>query len=181
MKFPQKLDDFDETQGVEFLIGRWGDVTVETFKIYRNALQLDTRVSTAESQRIIEEGLAWASSAFGLKYGPTMIKRWGYVSNLTFYSEVPILKASIATSNLAQGLHTAIGKVNGDTASWESTVFTLHSDPVPKKALYAPFTIQRRADVPFSENKYFSEAPLQTDAHIALLEQFEADVKDPSD
>jgi hypothetical protein len=29
----------------------------------------------------------------------------------------------------------------------------------------------------FSENKYFSEAPLPTDRHMALLEEFEAGMK----
>jgi hypothetical protein len=41
----------------------------------------------------------------------------------------------------------------------------------------APFSITRRAESRFSENKYFSEAPLPTDIHISLLEEFEAEVQ----
>src|SRR5882757_9746592 len=72
-KFPQKLEDFDENKGVEFLSGRWGDVTIEAVKIYGNGILLDTRVSTAESERIIGEALTWAASKFGLIYSPKMI------------------------------------------------------------------------------------------------------------
>jgi hypothetical protein len=39
----------------------------------------------------------------------------------------------------------------------------------------ASFSITRRAEARFSENKYFSEAPLPTDLHLKLLEQFEAE------
>jgi hypothetical protein len=175
-KFPQKTEEFDETKGVDFIGGKWGDIVVEKFTIYNNGLLLDTRVSTKESQRVLLEGLAWAASSFRLKYDAKMIKRWAYLSDLTFYSEHPILKSNSPLSKLVERVQNAAGKTTGDSASWEPTIFTMHSDPVHKKPMYAPFTIQRRAESAFSENKYFSEAPLQTDVHINLLEQFEADV-----
>jgi hypothetical protein len=40
----------------------------------------------------------------------------------------------------------------------------------------APFSIHRRLDVPFSDDKYFSEAPLETETHLEILAQFEKDV-----
>jgi hypothetical protein len=52
--------------------------------------------------------------------------------------------------------------------------FARHEGQIP----IAAFTIQRRGQTPFEENKYFSEAPLPTDIHINLLEQFEADTVD---
>lgn len=176
-KFPQKPEEFDETKGVEFIGGKWGNVVVEKFTIFSTGLLLDTRVSTSESQRVLLEGVAWAASSFGLKYDPKMITRWGYVSNLTFYSEFPLLKPNSPTSKLVERVQDAAGKFTGDRAVWEPTIFTVHSESIPKKPLYAPFTIQRRAESAFSENKYFSEAPLPTDTHWSLLEQFEADVK----
>jgi hypothetical protein len=178
LKFPEKLEDFDETKGVQFTGGRWGDVTVESFIIYRNGLLLDTRASTVESERILEEGLAWASSTYGLVYDPKMIKRRGYLSNLCFHSDCPLLvMASSPASRLAERVHGAVSEITGDRTPWEPIVLTLHSEAIPRKPVSAAFTIQRRAETAFSENKYYSEAPLPTDLHLALLEQFEADVK----
>jgi hypothetical protein len=176
-KFPQKLEDFDETKGVEFLSGRWGDVTIETVKIYNNGVLLDTRVSTAESERIIKEALTWAASQFGLVYSPKMITRRGYVSNLTFHSDIPILAmANSPIAKLLQRASQAFSQTTGDKTPWGPTILTMNSEQIPRKPLHAPFTIQRRAETTFAENKYFSEAPLPTDEHIRLLESFEADV-----
>lgn len=38
---------------------------------------------------------------------------------------------------------------------------------------HADFIIERRAGEPYSENRYFSSAPLRTAEHLALLEEFE--------
>src|ERR1700694_4091856 len=176
-KFPQKLEDFDEEKGVEFLGGRWGDVTVEVMKVFRNGIMLDTRVSTVESDRILGEALSWAASTFNLEYNLKMIVRRAYVSNLTFYTEVPILgRQDSPASKLAQRTKQIFGDITGDKTPWQPILLTVHSESMPRKPIHAPFTIQRRAETAFSENKYYSEAPLPTDAHLALLEGFEADV-----
>jgi hypothetical protein len=35
------------------------------------------------------------------------------------------------------------------------------------------FSIERRAEVPFRDNKYFSSAPLPTQDHVAILQEIE--------
>ncbi|MGC2527723.1 MAG: hypothetical protein WA639_08240 [Candidatus Acidiferrum sp.] len=176
-KFPQKLEDFDETKGVEFLGGKWGDVTIESVKIFNNGIMLDTRVSTAESERVIKETLGWAASQFGLVYSPKMITRRGYVSNLTFHSDVPILgNDNSPVAKLVQRVREAFSQTTGDKTLWGPTILTMNSEQIPRKPQHAPFTIQRRTETAFAEKKYFSEAPLPTNEHLALLEAFEADV-----
>jgi hypothetical protein len=177
VKFPEKPEDFDEAKGVEFSGGYWDGITVESLKIFNYGLLVDTRASTEDSERILEEGLLWASSEFGLEYNPQMIKRRAYVSDLTFYTEVPILgQDDSPVLRLAERAQSAVSKITGDKTEWKPSILTLNSDALPRKPLHAPFTIQRRAETAFSENKYYSEAPLPTDLHLSLLEQFEADV-----
>ena len=48
-------------------------------------------------------------------------------------------------------------------------------DPTARKNAIAGITIEHRIDVPFGENRFFSEAPLPTDLHIRFLEELEAD------
>jgi hypothetical protein len=177
IKFPQKPEDFNEQKGVEFIGGRWGDVGVEKVTIYQNGLLLDTRVSTAESTRILQEALYWAASTFGITYEPKMIRHFRYLSNLTFYSEYPILSGvNSPVSMLARRIGDSYGELTAEIAPWEPTALVIHPELIDKKAQHAPFRIERRLETAFAENKYFSEAPFATDVHLALLEQFESDV-----
>ncbi len=58
-KFPQKLEDFDESKGVTFGVGRLGDTVIEQLVIYTYGIVLDTRISTIESRRLLEEAFEW--------------------------------------------------------------------------------------------------------------------------
>jgi hypothetical protein len=59
---------------------------------------------------------------------------------------------------------------------YEAVSIILNHDPLLRKHALGGFTIQRRDNALFSDNKYFSTAPIPTDMHIKLLEEFEADI-----
>src|SRR5438046_4199776 len=58
-KYPEKPEDFDETKGVTFASGRLGDTVIESVNVYTYGIALQTRVSTQESKRLLEEDLQW--------------------------------------------------------------------------------------------------------------------------
>jgi hypothetical protein len=175
-KYPQTIQDFDEQKGVEFLSGVWDRVNVEKLTIYNNGILLDTRVSTAISEGILAEMLGWAKQ-IGVTYQPDMIKRWGYVSNLTFYSEVPLLGPEAAIINLTKRVSEKVAQRFTDAnLNYKASRLDLDFDRSQINFPLAAFTIQRRTTAPFSENKYFSEAPLRSEDHIALLEEFERNI-----
>ena len=57
--------------------------------------------------------------------------------------------------------------------SYEMVSFNLNADILKVKYPRSHFSIQRRIEAPFSDNKYYSESPLQTEEHIKVLEEFE--------
>jgi hypothetical protein len=174
-KFPKEYIELDERKGVDFLEGKWGNVTVDKLTLYQDGILVDTCSSTADSERILHEALLWAASEFGVTYRPEMIKRKAYVSDLTFYSEARFLTIlNPALSALADRVGRALSEILNDDFKYEPSGFTAHYDQSLKQIPIAPFTVQRRLQTPFSENKYFSEAPLPTDLHWKLLEEFES-------
>jgi len=51
------------------------------------------------------------------------------------------------------------------------------SEDLSKALAPIAFTFERRLQQPFSANRYYSEAPLQTDEHIELLDMLEGILK----
>jgi|SRR6267154_1678882 len=175
-KFPQKLEDFDESKGVTFGVGRLGDTVVEQLVIYTYGIVLDTRVSTQESRRLLEEAFEWGRKELGFAYKPGMVKRWQYASNVTFRSAVQMTGANSAIEKLAASVAKGVADAMGESLKYDLTILSIDYDQLTRKHPLGRFSIQRRDNTPFSENKYFSDAPLPTDVHIRLLEQFEKDL-----
>lgn len=175
-KFPQTLEDFDEQKGITFVGGKSGETVIEKLTIYTNGILVDTRTDTAASKRIIDEALQWARSKFGLHYDAGMIQRFGYVSQLTFYSEAKLDTLHPALRKLAERISSAVSEIQNERFHYQTTSIAIQHDPSLRKYQIAGFTIQPRAETRFSEGKYFSEAPLATDLHWEMLQQFEKDL-----
>jgi hypothetical protein len=54
--------------------------------------------------------------------------------------------------------------------------FTLDKDPEFRPPNLPRLTIEKRANTPFAQHRYFSSAPLMTGQHVNLLEQIEIDL-----
>ncbi len=175
-KFPQTLEEFDESKGVEFHEGRAGNKVIQKFVIWNTLLVLETRSSTEDSKQILEEMLSWGAEKFGLNYSPGMIKHFAYISDLSFYSDLPLLENNPLLARLAAKTSQSLSEIWEEPIHYEPVSVSVGHDPTARKYGIAPFTITRRAEAKFSENKYFSEAPLPTEVHLRLLEEYEAEV-----
>ena len=175
-KFPQSIEQFDEQNGVEFVEGKWKGTVIQKFTIFTNLLTLETRSSTDESRQILEDILEWGVRKFQLNYKPEMISHFAYVSALTFFSEVPLLNANQPILNLADRTSQLVSEIWKEPVQYHGLNVAIGHDPLSRKYGIAAFYITRRADTKFSDNKYFSEAPLPTNAHMELLEMYEREV-----
>lgn len=177
-KFPRTFEEFDEVKGVVFEDGKIGNKIIQKLTIWNTVLVIDTRSSTNDSKQILDEMLVWGAAKFGLNYSPGAIKRFAYVSDLTFYSDVPILGAACQPFlDLATNISAALTEIWQEPIVYYPANLAIGHDPLARKNGIAPFTITHRVETKWSENKYFSEAPLPTDSHIALLKEFEAGIK----
>lgn len=176
-KFPKTREEFDEQKGVVFEEGKFGNKVIQKFTIFNTVLVLETRSSTNDSKQLIEEMLTWGGAKFGLNYRPGDIKRFAYVSSVTFHSDVPILgAASQPFVELSGKISRAVSEIWDDEITYHPANIAIGHDPLARKNGIAYFSITYRGEHRYSENKYFSEAPLPTDTHIKFLEEFEAGV-----
>jgi hypothetical protein len=177
-KFPKTMEEFDEAKGVVFEEGKVGNKVIQKFTLYNTVLVLETRSSTAEAKQLLEELLLWGAAKFDLGYSLGAIKRFAYISAVTFYSEVTLLDAaSQPLRDLADKTSAAVSEIWQEPVKYYPANLAVGHDPLTRKNGIAHFTISYRAESKYPENKYFSEAPLPTDMHIAFLEEFEAGVR----
>lgn len=174
-KFPTTLEEWSNTEGAQFNVGKLEKTVIDKLIVYNNGVQIETRAGTTESKRILEEILGWAREKFGIVYGPQTVREWAYVSNLTFCSDVPLLMTG-PIERLARGITAEMSKILGQETVYQPTGFNVGHDQLLRKYSRAFFNIQRRAEVPLTSNKYYSESPLPTDIHLELLAQYEKDV-----
>ena len=176
IKYPTDFDTLDESKGIEFIGGRSGKRVIEKLVILDSGIYLDTCANTATSQELWLELMEWAVQTLGATFEPGMVKRHVYVSNVTFHSEAPILAVNPFLETIASVVTGEVEKNYKKRLAYESAGISIHFDMESTKLGTAAFTVQRRDGVPFRENKYFSSAPLKTDLHLELLQQWEKEM-----
>lgn len=173
MKFPQKLEEFDEAKGIEFVGGRAGRHVIERLMIYNSGIYIDTLASTDVSEAIWYEMMDWAVEKLGIRFQSSMVSRAAYVSQLTFHSDAPMLFVNPMLSAVAKRASQEVAANFKQDLEFEPTGISIAFDSLSTRFGVAGFSIQRREGVAFWENKYFSAAPLKTKVHLELLEQWE--------
>ena len=175
-KYPTAADQFDESKGIEFHDGQWDGINVSKLVIYSNGFLVDTQSSTDDSERILIESLGWAKKELGITFAPEMIYRRRYLSDLVVATDVPLLDGFAPINKLRQNLSDAMHTIIDERLEYAGIRLDVDFERFQRPAPIAPLTIQRRNDYAFSDNTYYSEAPLPTEFHFELLEEYEKDV-----
>jgi hypothetical protein len=177
LTYPTKAEDFDPEKGVKFHSGKADGKVIDLLNIFPGLITLETLSSTSDSKAILEKLLAWGRDHLGLTYSEGLIKRWGYISHIVFYSEVPLLSMlSRPLQDLAKKTGDFVDGNFREGLVYEVSKVVIGHDPLRRQGSIAGISIEHRANMQFSENKFFSEAPLPTDLHIKFLKELEQDV-----
>jgi hypothetical protein len=173
-KYPSSTTDRDQSGGLAFSEGvfqveeDWC-ISVD-LHIYADGLVADTRSSTKDADAFLEQTLSLVVQDFGLVYHPEMIRRKLYVSELNVAPQQPLRNLNLQLQAFAKRLTALLGEqtpIMFELASigfWPDPAFPTH---------HVPFQFERKLNIPFSEHRYYSRAPLQTEDHLQLLEEFE--------
>ena len=174
-KVPQTFAELDFQKGVEFLAGRFGSVAIQRLGMFANGIVVDSRSSTEDSAVVLADILEFAKKELG---SVMKMARHHFISQLVFRSDLdfsllvnPILKPILDRVSQA-----ASAGMNHPFV-YEATTILMGVDMSQSRLAPNQFSIERRAETPFSENLYFSASPLQTPEHIRTLEEIELALK----
>lgn len=172
-KYPPLTEALDITKGIVF---EEGEFAIEeesypiriTLTIYNDGLVVDTRSSTNHSDALLENTFSQFSEIFKMPPLQSVMKRKLYVSQVFVSTDKSLELLNPKLKQISKYLDQCFGKDKnfqvGGISFWPDQ---------KDKSSPKPFTFERTISVPFSENRYYSVAPLQTDKHLELLDKLE--------
>jgi hypothetical protein len=131
-----------------------------------------TKRSTDDGVAFLDDLMTWAKRKYRLDVTETFPTF--YHSQLEVVFDVPLNKGFPNLQSLGQTVQRLLTKYGIDGPEYEPTSITMFIDTLNKQPpVPTPFAIERRVGSRFSENKFYSQAPLTTSDHLVVLKQFE--------
>ena len=169
------ISELDQ-QGYQFLDGKFadrnGNIVIEEFTIYNDGISVSSYVTdTAES--FFLDFMAWAREEFQVRPFSHEPKRI-YRSQLTVHFAKPLANILKGFDGFFNLLSAALETYTGTSSPVDLVRFGVGVDEAKSEGVgYAPFSVERRIQIPFEEEWYFSDAPLPSNVHVELLEELE--------
>lgn len=138
--------------------------------LYSGGLTADTRLSTKASDTFLMDLFMRLSKLFNVPSHEAIIRRKRYFSQLYVSIDKPF---SIINPKLKQVARFLTENTEAGEIPFELGGISLWPEQTAKW-IPSPFSIERATGVPFSENRYFSRAPIETEKHLELLSKLES-------
>ena len=169
-KVPTSYDEWLHKDGARFVEGgfKTSDAVVSIdLTVYADGLTVDCRAGTEYCDEFLAEVLKWASARFQLP-DPQSIR-----CQIMYSSELDIqLEADF--ERVASRFRPVIGQLRSPVGAHPYICQTLSFGLNPALPMRSTFEIQRRTNIDASENRFYSHANLQTQAHISVLKELES-------
>jgi hypothetical protein len=157
-------------------LGKFKDVQIDEFQIYNDGIIVSAKANTEILDAFISDLLSWSERELGLVDAPTA-KPEKIIESAIIVKSVKDLALSLSPRNdVAEILNrTFRGELVG-VGPYQLSGFFLDCDPLQFTARRKPmrFALERRLGVPFTENVFYSQAPLHTGDHLKVLSDLEA-------
>jgi len=143
-------------------------------KIFNDGLVAETQSSTHDSDAFLEDVLISATKDFSLAYKPQMIRNRVYFSELYMESLRSLNGINTKISQFAAKLTGLVPNKVENLFECAAIGFWPTYATARSNIVIGPFRFERKLNTLPTENKYYSTAPMHTDDHIALLQEFES-------
>ena len=137
--------------------------------IYNDGLVAESISSTTHSEAFLEDVLIRFSEFFKISSFTSVFKKKLYSSQLFVYTDKQLKLLNPKLKKISEYLSHNVEQSSLNFQVGGISFWPDQTSKVPP----ASFTFERALGVPFSENRYYSAAPLKTDQHLELLEKLE--------
>jgi hypothetical protein len=148
-------------------------VVIDEVQVFQLGLLITAQASTDDTDFIAEDITRWIANRFGLTLESLLPST--HSSSVEVEFERPIVQFFSRLEKVSEAVRDNLDSFWADRLPiFELTALHFGVDPLAVGKVFPhPFRIERRAEMPFAKNLYFSDAPLITSKHIEVLELFE--------
>lgn len=172
-------------QGFPFKVGKFvskegSKKNIQDFTIWNDGLVVNA-YTTDDAEAFIDDFFSWGTEALGLRVNPSLNRIRAYLSEVVVGFDCSV---DLAVRRF-EAISTTIQETLKRTYENDFPLIQISSigfDYDRSKALnaisaLASFRLDRRVNHPYTDNVYFSQAPLRTEDHLHILESVETLLK----
>ena len=164
------------TQEIKYENGAFTDkagtpIHVDSLVLHPNGIVVDTRASTDAGDALLTDIGNWLAKDFGLPAFTDLPVKRLYASELNIFLEKPPTFFNPKLKPFVDAVSATIADDATGPADFMMMQLTTDQTRSPSPST---FRIDREVSTSFSENRYYSYAPIATSAHIKLLQLLES-------
>lgn len=175
VQFPKNILDVDGQKGLPFKAGRFlnskGTLVLVSVTIYSDGFVAETMSSTDDSTAFLDDLINWLTTEGGLSK-PHRVRN-GFVSQIDFEMNASLVAINPRLSQFLASFNSIARAADGQVRTFELAAMNFWTEDTGKLGAPSQLRIERKIPSPFSYDHYFSQAPIQTSAHLHLLTEFE--------
>lgn len=183
-KAPRNVLDLNEQKILAFQYGSFlnsGKIEVTvSLEIYNNGIAAETSSNTSDSTEFLKEVANWITTEYGFVIPPEKSLGKGYMSQVGVELDGSLSASNSKFSAISQLLSSRVKTLDGKPRQFEIASLGFWTEDIGKVEAPAAFRLERKWGTPFSSTHYFSQAPLETQAHIDILAELEAALRPDS-
>lgn len=172
VKFPN-VDDL-QRESQTFGLGKFQELQVDELKVYSDGVIVSGKCNTGMLEAFVADLFGWIKAEFGLEELSILKPEMHFESGLLFRPKVDITTILSPPKRVANLIERTM--LEATQEEYQPTTIYFEADTVGLSGRRRPnrFTVERRIGLPFSANVFYSQAPLRSESHFALLEGLEA-------
>lgn len=157
-----------------FRNGRFEGGAIDSFSIHADGVVIASKSPAVMLEMFLDRFKNWASKELDVNFVETHEVNRFYSSHITFRSASSMLKPLDALNKIKNLLEKELEKHSNYSETFHP--YGIFMAVEASKSLYKPtqFGVERKAGADFSQNQYYSSAPLPTQSHLKVLEALES-------
>jgi len=175
-KFPGIEQLLSNQEFQTFGVGKFQDCQIQELRIYGDGVIVDSKSDTDLLDAFLDDFIAWFLSEFKLQFVQPHMPERHHESTVTVRTTKKISSLLTGFGAVSAELNKLLAKENYKPRTFLASGFNLDADPAQKgsRRKEMRFVFDRKANAPYEDGLYYSQCPLPTKDHLALLDFIES-------